>query len=161
MSGQMPKGGARYAQLHAVFPALRGHPLTPGTRYAQIKKKGMMLIENKKPRTRIEVRLTEKQKEQIDRAAKKSGVTQSEYLRQRALGGEPKAVLPDAFFVCCEKLDRLTRAPYAKDVNDAALAVLTDMKNILTGKATVPAEKEEPEPVKPEPKPKRKLFGRR
>ncbi len=30
-----------------------------------------MLIENKKPRTRIEVRLTEKQKEQIDRAAKK------------------------------------------------------------------------------------------
>ena len=123
--------------------------------------KGMMLIENKKPRTRIEVRLTEKQKEQIDHAAKKCGVTQSEYLRQRALGGEPKAVLPDAFFVCCEKLDRLTRAPYAKDVNDAALAVLTDMKNILTGKATVPAEKEEPEPVQPEPKPKRRLFGRR
>ena len=125
------------------------------------KKKGRMLIENKKTRTRIEVRLTEKQKEQIDRAARKCGVTQSEYLRQRALGGEPKTVLPDAFFVCCEKLDRLTRAPYTKDVNDAALAVLTDMKNILTGKATVPAEKEEPEPVKPEPKPKRKLFGRR
>ena len=120
-----------------------------------------MLIENKKPRTRIEVRLTEKQKEQIDRAAKKSGVTQSEYLRQRALGGEPKTVLPDAFFVCCEKLDRLTRAPYAKDVNDAALAVLTEMKIILTGKATVPAEKEETEPVKPEPKARRKLFGRR
>ena len=127
----------------------------------KLKMKGMMLIENKKPRTRIEVRLTEKQKDQIDRAAKKCGVTQSEYLRQRALGGEPKAVLPDAFFVCCERLDRLTRAPYAKDVSDAALAVLTDMKNILTGKATVPAEKEEPEPVKPEPKPKRKLFGRR
>ena len=125
------------------------------------KTKGMMLIENKNTRTRIEVRLTEKQKEQIDRAAKKSGVTQSEYLRQRVLGGEPETVLPDAFFVCCEKLDRLTRAPYARDVNDAALAVLTDMKNILTGKATVPAEKEEPEPVKPEPKPKRKLFGRR
>ena len=123
--------------------------------------KGMMLIENRKPRTRIEVRLTEKQKEQIERAAKRCGVTASEYLRQRALGGEPKAVLPDAFFVCCEKLDRLTRAPYARDVNDAALAVLTDMKNILTGKATVPAEKEEPEPQKPEPKPKRKLFGRR
>ena len=127
----------------------------------KLKMKGMMLIENKKPRTRIEVRLTEKQKEQIDRAAKKNGVTQSEYLRQRALGGEPKAVLPDAFFVCCEKLDRLTRAPYAKDVNEAALAVLTDMKNILTCKASLPAEKEEPEPQKPEPKPKRKLFGRR
>ena len=121
--------------------------------------KGMMLIENRKPRTRIEVRLTEKQKEQIERAAKKCGVTQSEYLRQRALGDEPKSVLPDAFFVCCEKLDRLTRAPYAKDVNEAALAVLTDMKNILTGKASLPAEKEEP--AQPEPKPKRRLFGRR
>ena len=127
----------------------------------KLKMKGMMLIENKKTRTRIEVRLTEKQKEQIDRAARKCGVTQSEYLRQRALDGEPKAGLPDAFFVCCEKLDRLTRAPYTRDVNDAAFAVLTDMKNILTGKATVPAEKEEPEPQKPEPKPKRKLFGRR
>ena len=160
MSGQMPKGGARYALLYAAFPALRGHPLTPGTRFTRkYKKKGMMLIENKKPRTRIEVRLTEKQKEQIERAAKKCGITASEYLRQRALDSEPKAVLPDAFFVCCEKLDRLTRAPYAKDVNEAALAVLTDMKNILTGNATVPAEKEEP--AQPEPKPKRKLFGRR
>ena len=118
-----------------------------------------MLIENKKPRTRIELRLTEKQKEQIDCAARKCGITQSEYLRQRALDSEPKAVLPDAFFVCCEKLDRLTRVPYTMDVNDAALAVLTEMKNILTGKATVPAEKEEP--VQSEPKPKRKLFGRR
>ena len=156
----MPKGGARYALLYAAFPALRGHPLTPGTRFTRkYKKKGMMLIENRKPRTRIEVRLTEKQKEQVERAAKRCGITASEYLRQRALDSEPKAVLPDAFFVCCEKLDRLTRAPYAKDVNEAALAVLTDMKNILTGNATVPAEKEEP--AQPEPKPKRKLFGRR
>lgn len=123
--------------------------------------KGMMLIENRKPRTRIELRLTEKQKEQIDRAAKRCGITASEYLRQRALDSEPKAVLPDAFFACCEKLDRLTRAPYAKDVNETALAVLTDMKNILTGKAEIPTEKKEPEPQKPEPKPKRKLFGRR
>ncbi len=123
--------------------------------------KGMTPIENRRPRTRIEVRLTEKQKEQIERAAKRCGITASEYLRQRALDSEPKAVLPDAFFVCCEKLDRLTRAPYAKDVNEAALSVLTDMKNILTGKASLPAEKEEPKPQQPEPKPKRKLFGRR
>ena len=123
--------------------------------------------------------MTEKQKKKIDRAAKKSGITTSEYLRQRALGGEPKAVLPDAFFVCCETLDRLTRAPYAKDVNDAALAVLIEMKNILTGGSTalgtsaleLPAEKYEPETSGDtvaeeksstvEPKPKFKLFGRR
>ena len=116
---------------------------------------------NKQMETRLAFRVTMKQKQQIDDAARKCGLRQSEYLRQRALGGEPKTVLPDTFFVCCEKLDRLTRAPYAKDVNEAALAVLADMKNILTGKATVPAEKEEPKPLQPEPKPKRKLFGRR
>lgn len=121
--------------------------------------KGGLPIDNQKTRIRIEIRLTQKQKEQVERAAKRCGVTTSEYLRQRALDSEPKAMLPDVFFVCCEKLDRLTRAPYAKDVNEAALAVLTDMKNILTGKASLPAEKEEP--AQPEPKPKRKLFGRR
>ena len=66
--------------------------------------------------------MTKEQKQQIAGLARKCRLSQSEYLRQRALGGEPKAVLPDAFFVCCEKLDRLTRAPYAKDVNNAALA---------------------------------------
>ena len=116
---------------------------------------------NKQMETRLAFRVTMIQKQQIDDAARKCGLRQSEYLRQRALGGEPEAVLPDAFFVSCEKLDRLTRAPYAKDVNEAALAVLIEMKNILTGKASLPAEKEEPKPQQPEPKPKRKLFGRR
>ncbi len=147
---------------HAAFPALRGHPLTPGTRFTRkLKMKGELPIDNQKTRIRIEIRLTQKQKEQVERAAKRCGVTTSEYLRQRALGGEPEAVLPDAFFVCCEKLDRLTRSPYAKDINDAALIVLTEMQDILTGKRIIPAEKEEPEQKPPETKPKRKLFGRR
>lgn len=77
------------------------------------------------------------------------------------MDGEPEAVLPDAFFVCCEKLDQLTRSPYAKDINEAAIAVLTEMQDILTGKRIIPAEKEEPEQKPPEMKPKRKLFGRR
>ena len=126
--------------------------------------------------------MTEKQKEKIDRAAKRCGITTSEYLRQRALGSEPKAVLPDAFFVCCETLDRLTRTPYTRDINDAALAVLIEMKKILTGGCTALGEAdtsaiEDPAGKKHEPKPdhdtatekpilsvtkpKRKLFGRR
>lgn len=84
--------------------------------------------------THISLRVTKKQRDRIYTAAKKCGITPSEYIRQRALGGEPKAMLPDTFFDCCEKLDRLTQAPYAKDVNNAALSVLTDMKNILIGK---------------------------
>ena len=81
------------------------------------------------------------------------------------MGGESKGVLSDAFFVCCERLDRLTRAPYAKSVNDAALAVLIEMQNILTGNTVLPVEKEnavpEPEPQRTEFKPKHRLFGRR
>ena len=123
--------------------------------------KGGLPIDNQKTRIRIEIRLTQKQKEQVERAAKKCGITASEYLRQRALDSEPKAVLPDAFFVCCEKLDRLTRSPYAKYINDAALIVLTEMQDILTGKRIIPVEKEEPEQKPSESKPKRKLFGRR
>lgn len=110
--------------------------------------------------THISLRVTKKQKEKIYAAAKKCGITLSEYIRQRTLGGEPKAMPPDAFFVCCEKLDRLTRAPYARDVNDAALAVLIEMKDILTGKAVMPAEKGEPEPQKPGSNPNLRLFER-
>ena len=109
--------------------------------------------------------MTGKQKQHIAGLARKCKLSQSEYLRQRALGGEPKAVLPDAFFVCCERLDRLTRAPYAKIVNDAALAVLIEMQNILTGNTVLPVEKAnavpEPEPQRTESTPKHRLFGRR
>ena len=122
-------------------------------------------MQNNKPKprdeTHISLRVTKKQREKIDAVAKRCGILPSEYIRQRALGYAPKQMLPDAFFVCCEKLDRLTRAPYAKDVNDAALAVLIEMKNILTDKTVIPAEKEEAKLVLPEPKPKHRLFGRR
>ena len=49
----------------------------------------------------------EREKERIKKNAAKCGLNTSEYLRQRALGYAPKAVLPDAFFHFCEKLDRL------------------------------------------------------
>ena len=128
----MPKGGGQYALPHAAFPALRGHPLTPGTRFTRkLKMKGELPIDNQKTRIRIEIRLTQKQKEQVERAAKRCGVTTSEYLRQRALGGEPEAVLPDAFFVCCEHLDRLLHPPYSATVNAAALEVINQMNEIL------------------------------
>ena len=126
-----------------------------------------MLIENRKPRTRIEVRLTEKQKEQIDRAAKRCGITASEYLRQRALDSEPKAVLPDAFFVCCERLDRLCHPPFSKETNDQALDLLRQMHSILTDGWDGPPEPESKESIDTlestveEPKPRKRLFGLR
>lgn len=87
---------------------------------------------NRRDETHLSLRVTKKQRGEINAAAKKCGVSPSEYIRQRALGYAPRAALPDAFFVCCERLDRLTRPPFSKDVNSAALTVLTELNRILT-----------------------------
>ena len=44
------------------------------------------------------IRISEKEKNLIERNAEKCGLTVSEYLRQRALGYMPRAVLPEVFF---------------------------------------------------------------
>ena len=129
--------------------------------------KGGLFIDNQKPRIRIEIRVTERQKQQIAGLARKCGLSQSEYLRQRALGFEPKGALPNAFFVCCERLDRLSRKPFSKKTNEQALDLLNEMQGILVGEYDGPAEPEPREmieaPAKPaeEPKPQKRLFGLR
>ena len=58
-------------------------------------------MQNNKPKprdeTHISLRVTKKQREKIDAAAKRCGILPSEYIRQRALGYAPKQMLPDAF----------------------------------------------------------------
>ena len=94
-------------------------------------------------------------------------MSQSEYLRQRALGFEPKGTLPDAFFMCCERLDRLSRKPFSKETNEQALVLLNEMQSILTNGFDGPKEPEPQEmievPEKPteEPKHRKRLFGLR
>ena len=56
---------------------------------------------------RIAVRVTAKEKEEIQAKAQKCGLSTTEYVKQRALRYEPKAVPPDALFVCLEKLGEL------------------------------------------------------
>ena len=127
------------------------------------------MTQTTKPRdeTHISLRVTEKQREQIRAAARECGVSPSEYLRQKALGYTPKPALPDAFFVCCERLDRLCRPPFSKETNEQALALLSEMQGILVGGYDGPAEPESQEkieaPEKPaeEPKPRKRLFGLR
>ena len=108
---------------------LKGHPLTPG-RILIIKKEGM-LLSIRKDSPRVSIRVTSKEKDSIFRLAEKCGISASEYTRQRALGYEPRAVLPDAFFIFCEKLDALTEAPFSKEVNKSALKLIRDMNAAL------------------------------
>ena len=111
--------------------------------------------------------MTEKQKQQIAGLARKCGLSQSEYLRQRALGFEPKGTLPDAFFMCCERLDRLSRKPFSKETNEQALVLLNEMQSILTNGYDGPAEPEPqemieaPEEPAEEAKTRKRLFGLR
>ena len=86
----------------------------------------------KKEPPRVAVRLTESEKKKIEAAAAKCGLTVSEYMRQRALGYEPKEVLPDAFFVFCEKLDHLTEAPFSEAVNAEAEDLIRQLSGFIT-----------------------------
>lgn len=52
----------------------------------------------------IYVRVTEKEKSRIKQKADKCGLSQSEYLRKRALGYSPKALLPESFYEFSNKL---------------------------------------------------------
>ena len=70
----------------------------------------------KKESPRIAFRLTEREKKQAASLAAQCGLSLSEYLRQRALEFEPKAIQPDAYFVLCEKLDKLTEPPFPRVV---------------------------------------------
>lgn len=53
---------------------------------------------------RIEIRVKPKEKDKIKRLAEKCNLSVSEYVVQRALGYEPRTVLPDVFFDFYNKL---------------------------------------------------------
>ena len=52
----------------------------------------------KERKVQLKFRITEKEKIRIENKAKKCGLSVSEYLRKRALGYSPKALLPESFY---------------------------------------------------------------
>lgn len=56
---------------------------------------------------RIELRVTQCEKNRIAKLAESCGLSQSEYVRQRTLGYAPRTVLPDVFFDFYQTLCRL------------------------------------------------------
>ena len=56
---------------------------------------------------RIAVRVTAKEKEKIQSKARRCGLSTTEYVKQRALGYEPRGIPPDVLFLCLEKLGEL------------------------------------------------------
>lgn len=66
--------------------------------------KGEMCMEKD---MRIAVRVTAKEKEKIQTKARKCGLSTAEYVKQRALGYEPRTVPPDALLLVLKSLASL------------------------------------------------------
>lgn len=56
---------------------------------------------------RLDLRVTPQEKDRISTKARKCGLSTTEYVKQRALGYEPRSVPPDALFHFLEKLSSL------------------------------------------------------
>ena len=85
---------------------------------------------------RIAVRVTAKEKDKIQAKARKCGLSITEYVKQRALGYEPRGIPPDALFVCLEKLGELADKASSPELVEEIYAVLKQIaaEFLLPGK---------------------------
>ena len=79
---------------------------------------------------RIAVRVTVREKEKIQAKARKCGLSTTEYVKQRALEYEPRAVPPDALFACLEKLGELALETEGED--GEILSAFADVRAVRT-----------------------------
>ena len=80
---------------------------------------------------RIAVRVTAKEKEKIQSNARKCGLSTTEYVKQRALGYEPKSVPPDALFVLLEKIGSLEDKSTSSKLNNQIYNLLKEISETL------------------------------
>ena len=88
------------------------------------------VITTKKGST-ITFRLTQADKDKISHIANRCGLSKSEYLKQRALGYEPKAVPPDALFTLLEEIGELQDKSTSPETDEQICKVLRDVSNEL------------------------------
>ena len=84
----------------------------------------------------ITFRLDRRDKEKIQSKARKCGLSTTEYVKQRALGYEPRGIPPDALFVCLEKLGELADKTRSSELDKEINAVLKQIaaEFLLPGK---------------------------
>ena len=79
----------------------------------------------------IYVRVTEKEKKRIKNKADKCGLTISEYLRKRALGYSPKALLAESFYEFSGKLGDLyeqLNKGYSTELEERILSLIDEIQ---------------------------------
>ena len=84
----------------------------------------------------ITFRLDRRDKEKIQSKARKCGLSTTEYVKQRALGYEPRTVPPDALFACLEKLGELADKASSPELDKEICTVLKQItaEFLLPGK---------------------------
>ena len=102
----------------------------------------------KERKVQLKMRATEKEKVRIQNKAKKCGLSVSEYLRKRALGYSPKALLPENFYEFTEKLGTLHETLgilNSTELQKAVLDLIDDVyaKLLIIDKSTVESESDE------------------
>ena len=85
----------------------------------------------KEKNTRLELRLSAKEKERMEGIAKKCGLSVSEYLRKRGLGYEPGPFLDDRFYRVYTKLCEISNLPLNKEMEAALTAIFNDLQQNL------------------------------
>ena len=80
---------------------------------------------------RIAVRVTAKEKEQIQSKARRCGLSTTEYVKQRALGYEPRGIPPNALFVLLEKLGELNDKTSSPELDREIDALLRQIASAL------------------------------
>ena len=79
----------------------------------------------------INVRLTPKEKTQMERLAETCGLSLSEYLRKRGLGYAPRPLLDVSFYQLYTQLCDLCNQPISTDDEVALLNLITDIRREL------------------------------
>ena len=80
---------------------------------------------------RIAVRMTDKEKQTIQAKAKKCCLSTTEYVKQRALGYEPRTVPPNALFVLLEKIGNLESKSSSAELNAEIMKLLKEITAAL------------------------------
>ena len=80
---------------------------------------------------RIAFRLSQKEKQIITAKAKKCGISRTEYVKQRALGYEPRSVLPDALFKLLETIGNLEDKSSSPELDMEIEALLQEITDTL------------------------------
>ena len=104
---------------------------------------GVKILKERK--AQLKMRVTKKEKLRIENKAKKCGLPVSEYLRKRALGYSPKALLPESFYELTEKLGALYEALgrlNSTELQKAVLKIIDDVyaKLLTTDKSNKESE---------------------